>query len=105
MGEQLFRPAVVEDDVNEVIADERLVEMFEYVGVDVSERGSWPVHIAFGERPQYPPFEIGTRMRCGDRLYRRGRQMVAADAQDVCFDTSGVQGDFRFEESRYAGGG
>jgi hypothetical protein len=42
-------PAVVADDIDEIVADERWVKILEYVSVDVSESA---------ERPQYPALEI-----------------------------------------------
>ena len=51
-------PAVVRDDIDEIVADERWVEILEYVSVDVSERAVRAVFGAVVERSQYPALEI-----------------------------------------------
>jgi hypothetical protein len=65
---QLFGPAVVEDYLDEIVADERSVEVFEHVGVDVSEGAARLVLVAIGEGLQDPPLEIGSRMCCREGL-------------------------------------
>jgi hypothetical protein len=51
-------PAVVADDIDEIVADERWVEILEYVSVDVSESAVRAVFVAVVERSQYPALEI-----------------------------------------------
>jgi hypothetical protein len=51
-------PAVVPDDIDEIAADERWVEILEYVSVDVSESAVRAVFVAVAERSQYPALEI-----------------------------------------------
>ena len=52
----LFGPAVVEDDLDEIITDERWVEVFKHVGVHVSEGAARPLLVAVGDRLLYPAF-------------------------------------------------
>ena len=46
------------DDIDEIVADERRVEILEYVSVDVSERAMRAVFVAVVERAQYPALGI-----------------------------------------------
>jgi hypothetical protein len=51
-------PAIVADDIDEIVPAERWVEILEYVSVDVSESAVLAVFVAVVERPQYPALEI-----------------------------------------------
>jgi hypothetical protein len=84
-----LRPAVVEDDFDEVVADECRIEMCQHVGVDVAERAAGTVPVAVGERLQDAAFEIGPGMRGCDGAARLFGQVVAADAKDVGLDSGG----------------
>src|ERR1700754_3415750 len=64
--DRLVRPAVVEDDLDEVVADERRVVMCQHVGVDVAEGALWPVPVAVGEGLQDAPFEVGPGVGRGE---------------------------------------
>jgi arginine/lysine/ornithine decarboxylase len=63
-------PAVVADDIDEIVADERWVEMLEYVSVDVSESAVRAVFVAVVERSQYPALEIWSWVGGGDGVKR-----------------------------------
>jgi len=69
-GLGLLRPAVVEDDFDEIVADERRIEMREDVGVDVAERAAGSVPVTVGERLKYAAFEIGPGMGGGPPFTR-----------------------------------
>ena len=58
-------PAIVADDIDEIVADERWVEILEYVSVDVSESAVRAVFVAVVERSQYPALEIWSRVGGG----------------------------------------
>ena len=61
-------PAVVADDIDEIAADERWVEILEYVGVDVSESAVRAVFVAVVERAQYPALEIWSWVTYGANM-------------------------------------
>jgi hypothetical protein len=63
-------PAVVADDIDEIVADERCVEILEYVSVDVSESAVRAVLVAVVERSQYLALEIWSWVGGGDGLKR-----------------------------------
>ena len=97
-GDRLFRPAVFEDDLDEVVADEVRIVMCQHVGVDVAEGAPWPVPVAVGERLQDAAFEIGPRVRHGDGVARLFGEVVAADAQHVGLDSGGDKRNLGVEE-------
>src|SRR6478672_13973437 len=76
---RLLGPAVFEDDLDEVVADEVRIVMCQHVGVDVAEGAPRPVPVAVGERLQDAAFEIGPRVRHGDGVARLFGEVVAAD--------------------------
>src|SRR6201995_1390466 len=61
----LLRPAVAADDLDEVVTDERIVEVLPHIGIDGPECATRPGLHTIGERPQDPILEIGSRMRSG----------------------------------------
>ena len=95
--------AAVEDDLDEVVTDERIVEVLQHIGIDGPERATGLVLHAIAERAQNPVLEIGSRMRSGDRPNCLGGQIVTTDAQHVSLDTRGDKRDFGLQELRHAG--
>ena len=83
MQSPLFGPGVVQDDVDEVVPDERGVEVLEHVGVHGAEGAVRAVLHAVVEGCQNAPLEIRARMGGGDRGQSFGRQILAADAQHL----------------------
>jgi hypothetical protein len=73
----LLRPAAGEDDLDEVVTDERIVEVLQHIGIDGPEHATRPVLHTIGERTQNPVLEIGSRMGSGDRLNCLCGQIVA----------------------------
>src|ERR1700747_1395487 len=78
--ERLFRPGVVEDDVDEVVADECGVEVLEHIGVHRAEGAIGAVLHAVVEGRQDAPLEVRARMSGGDRGKGARAKVVPADA-------------------------
>jgi hypothetical protein len=76
-------PRVVADGIDEIVADERWVEILEYVSVDVSERAVRAVFVAVVERSQNPVLEIWSWVGGGDGLERLWGKRVTVDSQHV----------------------
>src|SRR5246500_5969881 len=93
----LLRPAVAADDLDEVVTDERIVEVLQHIGIDGPECATRPVLHTIGERPQDPVLENGSRMRSGDGLNCLCGQIVTTDAQHISLDTRCDKGDFGFQ--------
>src|ERR1700751_1433215 len=89
----VLRPAVAEDDVDEIVTDERIVEVLQHIGIDGPEGATRPVLHTIGERPQDPGFEIGSRMCSGAGLNCVCGQIVTTDAQHISLDTRCDKGD------------
>src|ERR1700739_128329 len=54
----LLRPAAGEDDLDEVVTDERMIEVLQHIGIDGPECAAWPVLHTIGERSQDSVLEI-----------------------------------------------
>src|ERR1700738_1434767 len=76
-------PGVVADNIDEIIADERWVEMLEYISVDGSERAVRAVCHRVVERPQDPVFEIWSWVGVNDGVKRLRGQRLTVDTQHV----------------------
>src|ERR1700742_238408 len=98
-------PAVVADDIDEIVPDERWVEILEYVSVDVSESAVRAVFVTVVERSQYPALEIWSWVGSGDGVKRLRGQRVTIDTQHVGLHTGGDQRDLRIEEFGHVGCG
>ena len=72
----LLGPAVIEDDLDEIVTDERVVEVFEHIGINVAERAVRTVLVAIGEGLQDSAFETRAWMGCGDGFKRLGGQIT-----------------------------
>ncbi len=101
----LLRPAVCEDGVHEVVADEPRVEAFKDVGVAGAECRLGPVFHAVVERRKNLPLEIGPGVRGGDGLEVFGRQVVTADTEHVRLDARRHQRGLGCQELRHPGRG
>src|ERR1700756_3271822 len=77
---RLFRPGVVEDDVDEVVADECGVEVLEHIGVHRAEGAVRAVLHTVVEGRQDAPLEVRAGMSGGDRGNGFRGEGVAADA-------------------------
>ena len=65
----LLGPTAVEDDADEVVADERTVEVFEHIGIDIAERAAGTVLVAIGKSLQYATFEVGSGVGRVTRIF------------------------------------
>ncbi len=83
-----FGPIAAQDEVDEVEADEGVVETRRHIGVHCGEGGVRAMPHTVRESPENVLFEMRSRMRRRDGLESFRRQFVAADAQHIGGDTA-----------------
>jgi hypothetical protein len=67
VSQSLLGPAVVEDDFDEIVTNERRVEVFEHIGIDVAEGAARAVLVAIGDNPRTRGDQVGAGGGVGDR--------------------------------------